>query len=376
MAPKRIRGARKSGVTASTSRTARKAARQPSTDPESNDENSTIIKSSSGSNPRTEADAKPGRDREEVDVEASLLQPLAESNQSTRAANQSPTAVKPTRADKDAGAKGTPPLGAAKAALAGGKGKTGYRGRRMTSYETDDDDVASSPKVSTRSRSGHASSYQWETEILAISPEDIGTKLSYHNSINTTIEREGKTEKVRFRRGDRIWILPDPETLPPQTRDVDIEDLEDEYWWVGEILDCCALDQESQETRENLGLLRVTWYYTPDQALDLPNIHPDYKQRIRKYRFDDNERLRSDHVDFVGIECFGGFADGIESYLSIHGLSVDDKRRLKNPDKPPKSSRKNGVAVDGFKVKEYTKRAHIPRSPSKRKRAEANAEEE
>lgn len=70
------------------------------------------------------------------------------------------------------------------------------------------------------------------------------------------IERQGKNEKVRFRRGDKIWILPDPEELPPSSHDVEIDDLDDDYWWVGEILDCCALDQSSQGA-DNLGLLRI-----------------------------------------------------------------------------------------------------------------------
>lgn len=64
-------------------------------------------------------------------------------------------------------------------------------------------------------------------------------------------------EKVKFRRGDKLWILPDPSWLPPQSRDVDIEDLDDDLWWVGEVLDCCALDQTSQDENQNLGLLRV-----------------------------------------------------------------------------------------------------------------------
>ena len=223
--------------------------------------------------------------------------------------------------------------------------------------------------------------YQWDCETLGIDAEDVGQKLSYHNSITTEIRRDGKEEKVRFRRGDKLWILPDPDWLPPQTHDVNIKDLDDEYWWVGEILDCCALDQTSQATESNLGLLRICvgvsflpscslltrfiqWYYTPDQVQDLKNVHQDYKKKIRKYRFEENERIRSDHVDFVGIECFAGFADGVETFLSVHGLEVDDKERIarqlarstkeRNREIPCRS--KAGVRVEGFTTKGATVR--------------------
>ena len=64
-------------------------------------------------------------------------------------------------------------------------------------------------------------------------------------------------DKVRFRRGDKIWVLPDPDTLPEVSHDVEIEELDDSHFWVAEILDCCALDQ-SDIGGESLGLLRVT----------------------------------------------------------------------------------------------------------------------
>jgi hypothetical protein len=41
--------------------------------------------------------------------------------------------------------------------------------------------------------------------MLGLKPQDVKTRLSYHKSITTTIEREGKVETVRFRRGDKIW---------------------------------------------------------------------------------------------------------------------------------------------------------------------------
>lgn len=47
--------------------------------------------------------------------------------------------------------------------------------------------------------------YNWEVERLGLKPEDVKSRLSYHKSITTTIDREGIVETVRFRRGDKIW---------------------------------------------------------------------------------------------------------------------------------------------------------------------------
>lgn len=46
--------------------------------------------------------------------------------------------------------------------------------------------------------------------------------------------------------------------------------------------------------------------------------------------------IRSDHLDFVGIESFAGFADGIVTFLKIQGLAVEDIERLKAPSKRKK----------------------------------------
>jgi len=107
-------------------------------------------------------------------------------------------------------------------------------------------------------------------ELLNIRSADVTDRISYHNSITTTIEREGKNERVRFRRGDKIWILPDPQWLPPVSEEVAINELADDEWWVGEILDCCALDQDGQRP-DSLGLLRVAVSRITPQILFLGN---------------------------------------------------------------------------------------------------------
>lgn len=79
------------------------------------------------------------------------------------------------------------------------------------------------------------------------------------------------------------------------------------------------------------------------------------------------QRIKSDHVDFVGIECFAGFADGIYTYLNISGLEVDDIERMKAEHRRKKSNRV--VRMTGFTLKDVAKRqaareAELERNPA------------
>lgn len=204
--------------------------------------------------------------------------------------------------------------------------------------------------------------YNWEVEKLGLKPEDVRTRLSYHKSITTTIEREGKVETVRFRRGDNIWgklslslvpfhaeehtadrfhfaVLPDPQWLDEDGGGMDIDELPDDEFWCATILDACALDQRSQG-EDSLGLLRIQWMYAPEHADMLKTLHKQYKTQIKQYRFEDGEFIDSDHIDFIGIETFAGFADGVTAFLRITGLTVEDEERLK-PEHRRKKPRKD-----------------------------------
>jgi len=174
--------------------------------------------------------------------------------------------------------------------------------------------------------------------MLGLKPQDVKTRLSYHKSITTTIEREGKVETVRFRRGDKIWVLPDPQWLDEDGGGMDIEDLPDDEFWCATVLDACALDQRSQG-EDSLGLLRIQWMYAPEHADMLKTLHKQYKEKIRQYRFMDGEFIDSDHIDFIGIETFAGFADGVTAFLRITGLTVDDEERLKPEHKRKKPTK-------------------------------------
>lgn len=68
-------------------------------------------------------------------------------------------------------------------------------------------------------------------------PEEVMEKLTYHSSIKTDIdadkddyERTGEP-KVKFKRDQMIYLLPDPATLPPRSEEIFPNDLNDDEFW-------------------------------------------------------------------------------------------------------------------------------------------------
>lgn len=60
-------------------------------------------------------------------------------------------------------------------------------------------------------------------------------RLVYHGSIKTDIDadydHEPGEDKVRFKRDQIIYILPDPATLPGRSEEIGPEDLPDDEFW-------------------------------------------------------------------------------------------------------------------------------------------------
>ena len=66
-------------------------------------------------------------------------------------------------------------------------------------------------------------------------PEQIMKDLVYHSSIKTDIDADYDhlpgEEKIKFRRDQIIYLLPDPQTLPGRSDEIGPEELpDDEYW--------------------------------------------------------------------------------------------------------------------------------------------------
>jgi hypothetical protein len=91
---------------------------------------------------------------------------------------------------------------------------------------------------------------------------------------------------MKYRVGDQIFVAPDPATLPPREDEITLEDLDDDEFWVAEVVACCALDNEVEDGPA-LGFLKIAWMYAPDHARKLDTLHEQYKRDMSKYRFDE-----------------------------------------------------------------------------------------
>lgn len=255
--------------------------------------------------------------------------------------------------------------------------KAGKRQRTPTAIS--DDDASDDESVpTTRSRSSRG--YTWEAEVIDIAPEKVMEKLTYHSSIKTDIDADDDhlpgESKIKFRRDQMIYVLPDPSTLPGRSEEIGPEQLPDEEFWCARILDCCALDQGPGE--DPLGLLRIAWFYSPDQAQRLEALHKEWRVKLRKHRFDEHELLASDHLDFIGVDAFCGFPEGrIEYQAMIRGLAVEDVERMKKPALREVSKRITQITglpykgpKDGRNVEHYLEKLTME-SPEERARRKA-----
>lgn len=92
----------------------------------------------------------------------------------------------------------------------------------------------------------------------------------------------------------------------------------------------------------------LQWYYSGDHALDLiekQHLHPWYRGKLTKHRFGEDERIASDHLDFVSVEAYAGKATGIVTFLRLKGLKVTDKDRLRPPAQRAKREEDDGVEI-------------------------------
>lgn len=68
------------------------------------------------------------------------------------------------------------------------------------------------------------------------------------------LERDNASWSITFRVGDRIFILPDPTTIPDAKKLKKADNLDDGYWWCAEIVQCCYMPNYDGE---NIGFLKV-----------------------------------------------------------------------------------------------------------------------
>ena len=108
----------------------------------------------------------------------------------------------------------------------------------------------------------------------------------------------GSGRKTKFSRGDKIWYLSRVTATALGDKAITrMEDIPDECFDVAEILDACIVSPPGRD--ERIGYLRVQHYYTKKQALALPTLHPEVKAKLKQYQLWSDERICSDHIDFI-----------------------------------------------------------------------------
>jgi len=161
-------------------------------------------------------------------------------------------------------------------------------------------------------------------------------------------------ELIQFTRGDRIWVLPDKQSNTVPEGYAKVGDLPDSYWWIGEIVNCCYVPADNgpadSQDGNPIGFLEVAWFYSYEhaEALRGTNLDSSWLNKVKAYKLEKNERILSDHRDFIPLASYAGFADGIFARLQLHGLGMSAADRLTDVKDRRKRSKKDLVWISGF----------------------------
>lgn len=104
---------------------------------------------------------------------------------------------------------------------------------------------------------------------------------------SASVKRGENDVEIKLRRGESIWILPDPGALDEASEDVSIEELDTSQWWCGEIVDCCVW--RGNKDQEDVGYLRIA---VSPQNLEIHRA-TDRAQRLCSGITQKNTRLAS-----------------------------------------------------------------------------------
>lgn len=167
--------------------------------------------------------------------------------------------------------------------------------------------------------------YTWDVQGRLVTPEDLERQaVKFHDKIRTELETdEGDFQAITFKRGLHIYVLPDPHTLPEPAGGKVIQpcSLPLRSHWTAEIVDCCAVTTPRTDGSA-FGFLKVRWLYSPSEALDSPYIPQDVKEQIQGWEFERDEKIRTDHYDFISLETYGYSAPPFRTRIEITGMAV------------------------------------------------------
>lgn len=66
------------------------------------------------------------------------------------------------------------------------------------------------------------------------------------------------------------------------------------------------------------------WLYSPGEALDSPYIPQDVKEQIESWEFERDEKIRTDHYDFISLETYSYSAPPFRTRIELTGMGVSD----------------------------------------------------
>jgi len=194
----------------------------------------------------------------------------------------------------------------------------------IQSTSSDDDDAAAGRK--TEQNGGPDWDLDPTMELLQTGGKEIRDKIQYMKSIQASLvprkaQDPGKAITFHLSVGDRVWILPDKQSGTVPKEFTNPEELPDQYWNVGEIVNCCQIEDAAGSP---IQFLEVVWLYAYEEVwlLAPKYMHRDWVERVDKYGLQENERVLTDHRDFVPLSSLAGLATGVYTHLQIQGLAV------------------------------------------------------
>lgn len=108
------------------------------------------------------------------------------------------------------------------------------------------------------------------------------------------------------------------------------------------------------------------WFYTPQHITSedygIPSFRDDEKlgPYLANYQCDEDELIFSDHTDYINMESFSAFADGLRHKIELRGLEVPDHIRVQSETEQAKwhkqrmKTKKNGKKASSHWVMDVT----------------------
>lgn len=93
----------------------------------------------------------------------------------------------------------------------------------------------------------------------------------------------------------------------------------------------------------------MQWLYSPSEALDSPYIPQNVKEQIQSWEFEREEKIRTDHYDFISLETYGYTASPFRTRIEITGMGVTNDQVVTERSK--RTVAPDGTAYTGVTIR-------------------------